>query len=119
MTGSIYTNIIATNSSATSEYSQTPSGFTLVGIIVPVELASTTFTIAQSLQATGIYTTLKDPLGLYTAAAGNDVLFTLGATSLGTFLIPPIVAAGLSSFTKIILGSAESAALTLIYKQLS
>ncbi len=119
MTGTKSLPAVATNSATTSQYVQVPPGFTLVGVEIPIEATSTTFTLVHCQSSGGTYTTLKDPLGIYTAAAGDPVTLTLGATSLGTFLIPPIVSASLYSFIKVILGSNETAAVNLIFKQLA
>lgn len=117
MTGLLTRQVLATNSSTTSQAQDIPFGYTLVGVEVPVEITSTTFTIAQASSVNGVYLTLKDPLGTY-GTAGNAITFTVGATSLGVFQIQPIVSALLYNNFKIILGSAETVALNLIFKQL-
>jgi len=118
MTGTLTRNAIATNSTTTSQEMEIPYGFTLVGVALPVEVTSTTFTITHAAISDGTFLTLKDPLGIY-GTAGNAITFTIGATSLGIFMIPPTVSALLYSRIKIILGSAETAAVTLIFKQIA
>lgn len=118
MTGSTQITIAATNSSSTSEEVKIPSGFTLVGIEIPVEATSTTFNLAHATKAGGTYLTLKDPLGIYTTA-GSAIPFTIGSTSLGSFTIPPSLGALLYSYMKVILGSSETAPVTLIFKDIA
>ena len=119
MTGSMPVSALATNSSTTSSAIQIPTGFTLVGVEIPVELTSTTFTLMHCNKIDGTYTTLKDPLGVYTASASDAVTFTIGSTSLGSFLIPPAVSALLFSYVKVILGSSETGVVNLIFKDLA
>ena len=97
---------------------QIPSGFTLVGVAIPIEVTSTTFTILHSEKTGGTFLTLKDPLGIY-GTAGNAITFTIGATSLGIFQIPPAVSALLYSYMKVDLDQNEAAAITLIFKDLA
>ena len=109
MTGELVRNVIATNSTSTSQQMEIPYGMTLVGVEFPIEATSTTFTITHSGQANGTFLTLKDPLGLYGGSAGAAITFTIGSTSLGAFVIPPTVSALLYSRMQIILGSSETA----------
>lgn len=119
MTGSLPISAIATNSSTTSQFVRIPSGFTLVGVEVPIEATSTTFTIVHSQAESGTYTILKDPLAVYATIPGDPVSFTIGTTSLGTFFIPPTLSATLYSFVKIIMGSSETIGVNLIFKQIA
>ncbi len=118
MTGTITRNVIATNSSSTSQEMEIPFGFILVAVSIPVEATSTTFTLADSEKSGGTFLTLKDPLGVYTTA-GSAISFTIGSTSLGKFWIPPTVASALNSYMKVVLGSSETAAVTLTFRQIS
>lgn len=118
MTGQQIRNVIATNSSSTSQEMEIPSGFTLVGVVIPVEATSTTFTITHAARSGGTFLTLKDPLGIY-GTAGNAITFTIGSTSLGIFMIPPTISAILYSHMQIVLGSSETAGVTLIFKSLA
>lgn len=104
-------------STATTDPIQVPSGYTLVGIEIP-ELTSTTFTIQHCFSNNGTFKTLKDPLGIY-GSAGAAITFTIGATSIGTFMIPPTVSALLNSWIKIVFSSSESSGFDLIFKQLA
>lgn len=105
-------------SSATSEPIETPKGFTLVSVIMP-ELTSTSFTITSSTSITGTYVTLKDPLGIYATAAGDPVTFTMGSTSLGNFVILPVLSASLGAWIKIVLSGSESAGMSLTFKSIA
>ncbi len=118
MTGQLIRNAIVTSSTSTSQQMEIPFGFTLVGVMIPVEVTSTTFTITHATALSGTFLTLKDPLGIY-GTAGNAITFTIGATSLGIFAIPPSVSALLYSHMQVILGSSETAAASLIFKQIS
>lgn len=94
-----------------------PSGYTLVGVDVP-EMTSTSFTIGHSKTSTGTYKTLSDPLGLI-SAAGTAITFTMGATSIGLWDIPPTIVAPLNSFIKLTFSNSESAGIDLIFRQIS
>lgn len=118
MTGELIRRAIATNSTSTSQEMEIPYGTTLVGVEIPVEATSTTFNITHAAKSGGTFLTLKDPLGIY-GTAGNAINFTIGATSLGIFMIPPSVSALLYSRMQIILSNAETAAVTLIFKQIA
>lgn len=97
---------------------QVPAGYTLVGVYVP-ELTSTSFTIAQAFATDGTFNTLKDPTGLYTGSAGSTITFTIGATSIGTHVIPPSIGACLNSWIKLTFSSSESAGITLIFREIT
>lgn len=108
----------ALSNTATTDAIQVPSGMTLVGVSVP-ELTSTSFTITHNISATtGTYRTLKDPLGVY-GAPGADITFTMPATSIGIYVIPPSVSALLNSWMKIVFNSSESASIRLTFKGLA
>ena len=90
-------------------------GGTLVGLYLP-NLTSTTFTITSSPTELGTYQTLADALGTYTTA-GNDITFTIGATSNKWFPLPPALTAGLV-FIKLVFGSSETADITYIIRNI-
>lgn len=104
-------------SSATTPPIQVPAGYTLVAVSVP-ELTSTSFTIAQAFSADGTFNTLKDPTGLYTGSAGSTITFTIGATSIGTHVIPPSIGACLNSWIKLTFSSSESNGIMLIFREI-
>lgn len=75
-------------------------GGTLVSIITPASLASTTFTITVSDVSGGTFVTAKDPL-----TSGNTRTFTIAAS--GYYDIPPAITAGMR-YIKVVFGSSET-----------
>ena len=76
-------------------------GGTLVSIITPASLASTTFTITVSDISGGTFLTCKDPIN-----AGTTRTFTVAAS--GYYDIPPAITAGMR-YIKVVFGSSETA----------
>lgn len=97
---------------------QVPPGFTLAGIEFPA-LDGENFTIFHSTSLGGTYKELKDPLGLYTATAGDAITFSLGSDSSGIFTIPPALSALLYSYIKIETDSEDdNDGISVIFKQI-
>jgi hypothetical protein len=115
MTGTL--RVETTLTAGVSGAVQIPAGLTLVGVDVP-ELTSTTFTIGHSSSESGTYKTLGDPLGTV-ASAGTAITFTIGATSIGVWMITPIVSALLSSWIKLTFDQSETAQVGLIFKDIA
>jgi hypothetical protein len=104
--------------SGTSNEVQVPPGFTLVGIDVP-ELTSTSFTITHALNSGGTFKTLRAPLAILGITAGSDIVFTMGSTSIGVYVIPPSVSALISDYMKIVTSSSETAGISLIFQSIA
>ena len=117
MTGSITLKQTTLAASGLTEPVQVPAGLTLVGVRTP-EMTSTSFTISHSNSSAGAYATLKDPTGLITSA-GDAVTFTMGDTSVGIWIIPPVVSALLNSWVKLDFSSNEAAGIELVFKDLA
>jgi len=77
-------------------------GGTLVGVLIPADLTSTTFTITACDTLGGTYQTVKNPFD-----SGNAYTFTIGATSTGFFVISEAITKGLR-FIKLVFGSSET-----------
>lgn len=92
-----------------------PAGYVWVGVDVP-EMTSTSFTV-QKLSG-NTYKTLRDPIGAV-AAAGSDVTFTMGGTSVGIYYIPPSLSAVLDGTFKLVFSSSESVGINLIFRNIA
>lgn len=88
-------------------------GGTLIGIITPASIASTTATIQMAPTSAGTYVTVKDPLGTITTAGGN---ISMTIASSGYYVLPLSVTAGLR-FIKLVTGSTETnKTFTFVYR---
>lgn len=74
-------------------------GGTLVGIVIPASIASTTFTITAALASGGTFLTVKDPL--------TNSAYTGNVTQSGWYFIDPAVTAGLR-YIKIVYSDSET-----------
>lgn len=116
MTG-IFLLPVSLISTTTSDPIQVPAGYTLVGVDLP-EMTSTSFTIQHTSSSDGTFKTVKDALGVY-GSAGTAITFTIGATSLGCFPIPPSVTAVLGSWIKFVFSSSESIGFNAVFRQIA
>lgn len=117
MTGKYLRTIVITD--GVSDSIDIPSGLTLTGVLIPKDIASTSFTLAISPSAQGTYVTLKDPLTTYGGTAGDDISFTLNSTATGSYVIQPTIGASLAGHLKLTFNESETFGLTLILADLA
>lgn len=88
-------------------------GGTLVAVLIPASVSSTTMKISASPTSGGTFTTIYDGLPLYLSAAG-DLSFTITASK---WVIVPVGAVVGFNFIKLVFGSSEtSKTYTIAYR---
>jgi hypothetical protein len=109
----VYQNTTITSGTTTDEIDI--KGGTLVAVLIPASVSSTTMTITASPTSGGTFTTIYDGLAQYVSAAGN-LSFTIAASKW--VIIPASAVVGFN-FIKLVFGSSEtSKTYTVAYRHL-